>query len=193
MRSKFFEFAFCENDWKADYLATESYPSWYSNHIKANKIKEEVIDSYLPTGSKRLLSAEVSETDIPKRVKVRLQSATLRRFWFPDTPQLRNPLLERKKLHTESSSLSTDSSPLSSRIILTDPSASVAVTPEIAETVMPATSSVDTPAIPSLVVTQVDADSIDSFEDSSGRPRVPDVEENYRSAQNKQGKTYLPL
>ena len=41
MRVKFLEFALCENDWKADYLATTHYPSWYSNHVKGVTIKEE--------------------------------------------------------------------------------------------------------------------------------------------------------
>jgi hypothetical protein len=41
MHMKFSEFAYCENDWKADQLATEHYPSWYSNYIKGIKIKED--------------------------------------------------------------------------------------------------------------------------------------------------------
>ena len=41
MRVKFPEFALCENDWKADYLATTHYPSWYSNHVRGVVIKEE--------------------------------------------------------------------------------------------------------------------------------------------------------
>lgn len=43
MHVKFPEFAFCENDWKADYLATTSthYPLWYSNHVRGVTIKEE--------------------------------------------------------------------------------------------------------------------------------------------------------
>ena len=40
---KFFEFVLCDNDWKADLLATESYPSWYSNHIKSNKVKGDPV------------------------------------------------------------------------------------------------------------------------------------------------------
>ena len=35
------EFAYCENDWKADQLATDHYPSWYRNHIKGIEFKEE--------------------------------------------------------------------------------------------------------------------------------------------------------
>ena len=42
MHSKFFEFTLCNNDWKADLLATEHYPSWYNNHIRADNIKAEV-------------------------------------------------------------------------------------------------------------------------------------------------------
>jgi len=41
MRVKFPEFALCENDWKADYLASTHYPSWYSNHVRGVMIKEE--------------------------------------------------------------------------------------------------------------------------------------------------------
>ena len=41
MRVKFPEFGLCENDWKADYLATTHYPSWYSNHVRGVTINEE--------------------------------------------------------------------------------------------------------------------------------------------------------
>lgn len=41
MRVKFPEFAFCENDWKADCLASTHYPSWYSNNVRGVMIKEE--------------------------------------------------------------------------------------------------------------------------------------------------------
>ena len=40
MCTKFPEFALCDNDWKADCLATTHYPSWYSNHVKSVAIKE---------------------------------------------------------------------------------------------------------------------------------------------------------
>ena len=60
MRSKFFEFALCDNDWKADLLATESYPSWYSNHVKCHAIKSEAIDSPHMTNFKRPLTVELS-------------------------------------------------------------------------------------------------------------------------------------
>lgn len=69
MRLKFFEFALCENDWKADFLATESYPSWYSNHIKSSEVKEELTDSSLPVGFKRP-AAEKSKTVPTKKAKV---------------------------------------------------------------------------------------------------------------------------
>ena len=71
MHSKFFEFALCDNDWKADILATEHYPSWYNNHIKADGIKTEVTAS--PTlelaGSKRSISTESLAAGHTKRVK----------------------------------------------------------------------------------------------------------------------------
>jgi hypothetical protein len=53
MRTKFPEFALCENDWKADHLATESYPSWYNNHVKSGvEVKEEEMVGPLLSGSK---------------------------------------------------------------------------------------------------------------------------------------------
>jgi hypothetical protein len=69
MRLKFSEFALCENDWKADQLATDNYPSWYSNHVKANDIKEETTDSAMLSGSKRSLSTEPSKLDQFKKAK----------------------------------------------------------------------------------------------------------------------------
>ena len=51
MHTKFSESAYCENDWKADQLATDHYPSWYSNHIKGIEFKEEP-NFTLPVGSK---------------------------------------------------------------------------------------------------------------------------------------------
>jgi hypothetical protein len=57
MRSKFFEFALCDNDWKADLLATEHYPSWYNNHIRVDDIKTEVTaNPTLLAGSKRSIT-----------------------------------------------------------------------------------------------------------------------------------------
>ena len=69
MRSKFFEFSLCNNDWKADLLATEHYPSWYNNHIRADSIKAEVTaDPTLSTGSKRSIT-EPATANPTKRVK----------------------------------------------------------------------------------------------------------------------------
>jgi hypothetical protein len=76
MRLKFFEFALCDNDWKADLLATESYPSWYSNHIKSNAVKGELTDSSLPI--KRRATAEKSQAVPSKKAKV--SSSFLRRW-----------------------------------------------------------------------------------------------------------------
>ena len=71
MRVRFPEFALCENDWKADYLATTHYPSWYSNHVKGATIKEEAEDPVdvgadQPVGSKRP-AAEQSTSSQPKK------------------------------------------------------------------------------------------------------------------------------
>jgi hypothetical protein len=67
---KFFEFALCDNDWKADLLATESYPSWYCNHIKSNEVKGESTDPSLPIAFKRRAAAEKSRTVVSKKAKV---------------------------------------------------------------------------------------------------------------------------
>lgn len=54
MCTKFPELGLCENDWKADQLATENYPFWFSNHVKGIEIKSEqgMTDSALQVGSK---------------------------------------------------------------------------------------------------------------------------------------------
>lgn len=80
MRLKFFEFALCENDWKADLLATESYPSWYSNHIKNNDVKAESTDSTLSFGLKRPVNTEMSKTVPHKKAKV--SSSSFLRHWI---------------------------------------------------------------------------------------------------------------
>jgi hypothetical protein len=74
MRVKFPEFALCENDWKADYLATIHYPSWYSNHVKGVKIKgeaEEPVDSGADrsTRSKRSAAEQFTANEVKKRTK----------------------------------------------------------------------------------------------------------------------------
>ena len=70
MRSKFSEFTLCDNDWKADLLATEHYPSWYNNHIRVDNIKAEVTDNpTLPVGTKRPISTEVPTAGHAKKVK----------------------------------------------------------------------------------------------------------------------------
>lgn len=81
MCSKFPEFRLCDNDWKADLLATTDYPSWYNNHVKDFEIKVEATmdsDSAVLPGSKRPLSAGPSTSKgaepmvKPKKVKVSL-------------------------------------------------------------------------------------------------------------------------
>jgi hypothetical protein len=49
MRTRFPELSLCDNDWKADHLATEHYSSWYHNHVK----EEGTTDSAPLAGSKR--------------------------------------------------------------------------------------------------------------------------------------------
>ena len=79
MRAKFPEFALCEHDWKADQLATEHYPSWYSNHVKGVDVKQEgsVTDSVLLAGSKRPYSAEPAVAQPRKLKKVAYISLSL--------------------------------------------------------------------------------------------------------------------
>jgi hypothetical protein len=75
MRVKFPEFAFCENDWKADYLATTHYPSWYSNRVKGVTIKEETageaveVDAYGPARLKRPAAEQSATSEPTKRTK----------------------------------------------------------------------------------------------------------------------------
>lgn len=70
MRLKFSEFALCQNDWKADLVATTHYPSWYLNHVKSVAIKEEqTTDTALPAGSKRPISDEPPRAGQPKKAK----------------------------------------------------------------------------------------------------------------------------
>jgi hypothetical protein len=73
MRSKFFEFSLCDNDWKADLLATENYPSWYNNHIRTDDIKAEAkVNSSLAAGSKRSTTEPTTENPTKRIKKVRL-------------------------------------------------------------------------------------------------------------------------
>jgi hypothetical protein len=65
MRVKFPEFALCENDWKADYLATTHYPSWYSNHVRGVSFEDVDIGADRPAQSKR--PAAERSTGEPKR------------------------------------------------------------------------------------------------------------------------------
>jgi hypothetical protein len=84
MRVKFPEFALCENDWKADYLATTHYPSWYSNHIRGSIIKEEAeelepfgVDADRLSGSKRPATEQSASSEPKKRTKKVTTSALI--------------------------------------------------------------------------------------------------------------------
>jgi len=71
MRAKYPQFALCENDWKADQLATEHYPSWYNTHIKGGvEVKEEGIVGAVPSGSKRPFAFETAKAAAKKAKKV---------------------------------------------------------------------------------------------------------------------------
>ena len=73
---KFPKFALCDNDWKADYLATTHYPSWYSNHVRGVAIKEEAeepvdvdANSDRPAWSKRPTAEQSTASEHKKRTK----------------------------------------------------------------------------------------------------------------------------
>jgi hypothetical protein len=66
MRVKFSEFAFCENDWKADYLASTHYPSWYSNHVRGVMIKEAEEPGADRAGRSKRPAVEQSTASEPK-------------------------------------------------------------------------------------------------------------------------------
>jgi hypothetical protein len=73
MRVKFPELALCENDWKADYLATTHYPSWYSNHVKGVTIKDETEGVDIrnrPAQSKRPATQQATAEPMKKKKKV---------------------------------------------------------------------------------------------------------------------------
>jgi hypothetical protein len=64
MRHHFPELRLCENDWKAELLATENYPSWYNNHHRNSKIKKEDGSStQLDKKKKRSLNQNADDVD----------------------------------------------------------------------------------------------------------------------------------
>jgi len=68
MGSRFPELRFCDLDWKIDQIATDNYPSWYSNWVSnrdAKNVKED--GDVLPLQTKR--SRKVSEKISAKRIK----------------------------------------------------------------------------------------------------------------------------
>ena len=76
MRTRFPEFSLCDNDWKANQLATEHYPSWYHTHVKATKSnEEETTDSAPVAGSKR---CSIEPTAVPSKKPKKVA------FIFPD-------------------------------------------------------------------------------------------------------------
>ena len=69
MHLRFFEFGLCHNNWKADLLATESYPSWYNNHGKVNAVKNNSMAKFKQPLTMELLGAP------SKKAKVTLSSS----------------------------------------------------------------------------------------------------------------------
>ena len=115
MRTKFPEFAFCENDWKADQLATDHYPSWYSNHIKGIQIKEEP-NSALLVGSKRSSPTEPAvQSKKIKKVAVHIPLHVQLLIYFQN-PWVMNPALN---------TVTEDSAPLSPIVL---PNSSISMT-----------------------------------------------------------------
>jgi hypothetical protein len=53
MERKFPELRLCDNSWKADFIATLNYPSWYNNNVeKEDHLKRTSVDP--PPDAKRL-------------------------------------------------------------------------------------------------------------------------------------------
>jgi hypothetical protein len=156
MRSKFFEFALCENDWKADLLATESYPSWYSNHVKGITVKGEAMDSHPMTNLKRPLTMEPPGAF--KKAKVSLVSSS-DIHQLSKISQVLNPLLTRKL-----GGISTN--PSTGNAGLLAPLTSVAVSPEPILT--------NSGVIPALVVTHVDNGETGFIDNSNNTPGAED-------------------
>jgi hypothetical protein len=46
MRRHFPELRLCDNDWKADLIASEHYPSWYSHHDKHVKLEDADVKTF---------------------------------------------------------------------------------------------------------------------------------------------------
>jgi hypothetical protein len=61
MRHQFPELRLCENDWKSELLATENYPSWYSNQCRAKGNTER--SSRSDKGKKRPPNQATDEAD----------------------------------------------------------------------------------------------------------------------------------
>lgn len=84
MRQKFPELALCENDWKADQIVTDNYPSWYTNYKKGNKVKQEIQDDepliQLNSNRKQPLSTE-SSAATAKKLKSSLDANIMGSTW----------------------------------------------------------------------------------------------------------------
>ncbi|KAG6905924.1 hypothetical protein DXG01_016914 [Tephrocybe rancida] len=74
MREKFIALRLCDNDWKADQIATDTYSSWYKSHRehKARQVKEEPADDIVTPLNKRSSSVLGSREEAPAVKKPRL-------------------------------------------------------------------------------------------------------------------------
>jgi hypothetical protein len=57
MERKFLELRLCDNSWKADFIATLNYPSWYNNNVEKEDLKRASIDP-LPDAKKLRASTD---------------------------------------------------------------------------------------------------------------------------------------
>jgi hypothetical protein len=75
MAALLIEMRLCKDNWKATYLATQNYPSWYNNHVKKKTIgdvkkepKTEGVDEPAPDKKKRTAN-DVAMSSSSKRFK----------------------------------------------------------------------------------------------------------------------------
>jgi hypothetical protein len=84
MRHHFPELRLCENDWKADLIASDNYPSWYSHNSNVNKrsVKQESADGNdisspsSPTAKRQLHSGDIGDHTAKKIRRGSNQPAT---------------------------------------------------------------------------------------------------------------------
>ena len=71
MECKFSELRLCDNSWKADFIATLNYPSWYNNNVEKEEHLKRTSVEPLPPDAKRLRASAdgVATFSYKKRTK----------------------------------------------------------------------------------------------------------------------------